>query len=85
MALSGMGDSLDWVDAWSSGYGFDHDRATFGRSGSGPVVPASLSDRNLAKKSERNHMILRVMLFSAFTCMGFAVLNGAISTYTGTG
>lgn len=48
-------------------------------------MPGSLSDRNLGKKNERNHMILRVMLFSAFTCMGFSVLNGAISTYTGTG
>lgn len=87
MALSGMGDSLDWVDAWSSGYGFDHDRSTFDRSGSGLVVPASLSDRNLGKKNERNHMRhrYRFLLYSAYTCMGFTLLKVVISAYTGTG
>jgi hypothetical protein len=63
----------------------DHDSARFGRSGSESVVPASLSDRNLEKKNERNHMILHVMLASVFTCMGYVVLNDVISTFTGLG
>lgn len=48
-------------------------------------MPASLSDRNLGKKNERNYMILHAMLVSVFTCMGYVVLNGVISTFTGLG
>jgi len=50
-------------------------------------VPASLSDRNLGKKNERNHMRhrYRFLLYSAYTCMGFTLLKVVISAYTGTG